>query len=176
MIPILLRYFCLLVLTGSSHRAPHASVAAMPQLVARCNRVLAWLPQLLAGGNGLTFAAFCRVLCAACCADRACVELSKLSQLLHLNLSQNRHVGDTGLRALAGGLGQHLEVLNLSYTSITDASVQALASMKVRRAVRPLMCGWCLQARQPLGCLLQQQLTASHLFTVLSAQKRFTSC
>jgi hypothetical protein len=83
----------------------------------------------------------------AAAADRACLELAKLPELRQLNLSQNRHVGDVGLRALAGGrLAASLEVLNLSYTSVTDASVPALAGLKVRGLA--IVCHkdmWCMQ-------------------------------
>lgn len=64
-------------------------------------------------------------------ADRACGELSKLSSLRELNLSQNRALSDGGLRQLARGLSDCLSNINLSYTSVTDESVATLANMKV---------------------------------------------
>lgn len=75
-------------------------------------------------------------LCGGHVTDRACVELAKLPSLRQLNLSQNRQLGDAGLRALAGGrLAASLECLNLSYTSITDAAVPALAGLKALQVV-----------------------------------------
>jgi len=63
--------------------------------------------------------------------DRACHELCKLPELRQLNLSQNRSLSDGGVRVLAGGLKEVLLGLNISYTSVTDASMTTLASMKV---------------------------------------------
>lgn len=74
-------------------------------------------------------------------ADRACGELSKLSCLRELNLSQNRALSDGGLRQLARGLSDSLSSINLSYTSVTDESVATLANMKVK-----LCQGWAGRA------------------------------
>lgn len=73
---------------------------------------------------------------AAMRADRACAELGKLRQLKQLNVSQNRCLGDAGLRLLAAALGGGVQELNLSYTSVSDASVSALAGMQVGRGPR----------------------------------------
>ena len=69
--------------------------------------------------------------CSCLFPDRACVELSKLTSLRVLNLSQNRALSDGGVRLLAAGLGPVLESFNLSYTSVTDESVMPLSTMKV---------------------------------------------
>lgn len=82
-------------------------------------------------------------------ADRACIDLAKLTSLKQLNIAQNLRLGDPGLRQLAAGLSNTLEGLNLTYTGVTDACLPCLATMKVCVVQQCLfICGPCDSTHQ----------------------------
>lgn len=69
------------------------------------------------------------------------VTVAAMTSLRHLNLSYCAALGDEAARGAASL--PLLESLRMSFTSVTDAGVRALASGAARRSVRELDLSWC---------------------------------